>query len=134
MDRRSSALVSLVVFVACTVTAIVVSGFRPALHQGIAPTIVQSIGYGFAVAGALLLLLPPRAAGTAGRPDETHRASGAVVLGAVLLLVVLDLFVLDDAGPDIGAGAIRLVGLLVIVAVMVRLAAAFGSARRHPSR
>jgi peptidoglycan/LPS O-acetylase OafA/YrhL len=134
VDRRSSALGSLVVFVVCTVTAIVVSASRPALHQGIAPTVVQSVGYALAVAGALLLLLPLRAAGAERRPDGSQRTSGAVVLGAVALLVLMDLFVLDGVGPDIGAGAIRLVGLVVIVVVAVRLAAASGSARRHSSR
>jgi peptidoglycan/LPS O-acetylase OafA/YrhL len=132
VDRRSSALVLLLIFVVCTIVAIVISGSRSDL-QGIAPTVFQYIGYVSALIGGLLLLAPNRSAGAEGGPDGSLRKSGAVVLAAVVLLVLVDVFVLSDEGPDFGGGAVRLVGLVAVVAVTVRLAVATLSARgRRP--
>ena len=119
MDRRRVSLVLLMLFVACTGVAIVVSGSRPALHQGIAPAVVQFAGYLCALGAAGLLL-----------PAVSTRAIGATVLAAVLVLVLLDLFVLDDAGGDIGGGLARLAGLVVIMVATVRLSRGIAAAGR----
>jgi hypothetical protein len=63
MDRRPASLVQLLAFVACTGVAIVVSGSRPGLQQGIAPTVVQFVGHLLALAAAVLLLLDARPVG-----------------------------------------------------------------------
>jgi hypothetical protein len=121
MDRRRASLALLLLFVACTGVAIVISGSRPGLQQGIAPVVAQVAAYLSALVAAGLLLA-----------SESTRAIGATVLGAVLVLVLLDLFVLDDAGGDIGGGLARLAGLVVIVFATGRLArdvAAPGRAR-----
>ena len=57
------------------------------------------------------------------------------MLGAVALLALLDVevFAGQDGGADIGAGFLRLVCLLVIVAVAGRLlAASLAAGRRRP--
>ena len=126
MDRRRVSLVLLLLFVACTGVAIVVSGSRPGLQQGVAPAVAQFAGYLCALVAAGLLLASP-----GGRPEGTRRLGGAV-LAALLVLVLLDLFVLDDVGGDIGGGFARLAGLVVIVFATGRLArdvAAPGRAR-----
>jgi lysylphosphatidylglycerol synthetase-like protein (DUF2156 family) len=113
MDRRRVALVLLLLFVACTGVAIVVSGSRPGLQQGLAPVVVQSVGHLFALAAAVLLLVP----GAAGGPQ---RRTGVAVLAALVVLVVLE--VVSRGGPDIGLGAVRLICLVVIGVATVRLA------------
>jgi hypothetical protein len=119
VDRRRAALVLLLLFVACTGIAIVVSGSRPGLEQGLAPSVVQFLGYLFAlVAGVLLLGL--RTAGV--------RRIGATVLGALVVLVALDLLAAD--GPTIGAGFVRLAGLVVIGVATVRIALDDAATRR----
>jgi hypothetical protein len=115
VDRRRAALYALVAFAVATAAAIVISGARPATAQGIAPWLVQAVGYGFAVLAAVELLLP------AAHPAGADRKLGAVVLVAVAALVLLDVFA--GEGPDIGAGFLRLVCLVVIVAVAGRLLA-----------
>jgi hypothetical protein len=112
VDRRRTALALLVAFVVCTAIAIVVGKSRPALAQGDAPTVAQFLGYSLALVAALLLLAPGA--------DGDGRRPGGAVLGALAVLVLIDL-VADD-GPDIGAGLVRLVGLLVIGLAMARLA------------
>jgi hypothetical protein len=125
MDRRRVSLVLLLLFVACTGVAIVISGSRPGLQQGIAPSVTQFTGYlcGLVAAGLLMV-------GSAAAPGT--RAIGALVLGGILLLVLLDLVVLDSAGGDIGGGLARLAGLVVVTIATVRLARGLttaGSAR-----
>ena len=115
MDRRRIALFLLLGFLVCMVVAVVLSGSRPGLQQGIAPTVVAFAGYLFALVAAVLLLLP----GPAG-PDRPSRTVGAMVLGAVTVLVLLDLLV--EHGPNFGAGLVQLVGEVVIVVAAVRLA------------
>jgi len=115
MDRRRTALVLLLAFVVCIGIEIVVSGSRPGLQQGIAPTVAASVGYLFALGAAALLLVP----GPEGA-DRSSRKIGAMVLGAVVLLVLLDLLV--EHGPNIGAGFVQLIGEVVIVFAAVRLA------------
>ncbi|WP_448626497.1 hypothetical protein [Geodermatophilus sp. URMC 64] len=126
MARRRYALVSLVVFLLLSVAAAVVSGSRPALEQGLAPIVVQVVGYLFALAGAAFLLAPhPHAQG--------DRLTGGVVLGALAVLVALEVAAaVADAGggADIGGGLVRLVCLLVVVAMTVRLAAGSAALRR----
>jgi hypothetical protein len=51
-----------------------------------------------------------------------------VVLGALAVLVLLDL--LAEDGPNIGAGAVRLVGIVVILVATVRLALGTAAAGR----
>jgi hypothetical protein len=121
VDRRRTSLVLLLLFVLCSGIAIVVSGSRPELEQGLAPALVQFTGYLFALVAGVLLTSSWEGSG---------RRLGGVVLGALAVLVLLDLLV--AAGPNIGAGFVRLVGLVVIMVATIRLAlgiAAAGSAR-----
>ena len=123
MDRRRTALALLLAFIVCIGIAVVVSGSRPVLEQGIAPTVVAFVGYLLALLAAVLLLLP----GPDG-PDGPTRTIGAMVLGSVLLLVVLDLLL--PQGANIGAGLVQLVGEVVILVATVRLALAVARAGR----
>ena len=120
MDRRRTSLVLLLLFVLCSGIAIVVSGSRPGLEQGLAPSLVQFVGYGCALLGGVLLL--------SSAPEESARRIGGVVLGALAVLVLLDL--LAAAGPNIGAGFVRLVGLVVIMVATIRLALGVAAAGR----
>ena len=125
MDRRRSALYALVAFAVATAAAIVISGSRPGTGQGIAPMVVQAVGYVFALLAALDLLAP------AAHPAGADRRLGGAVLVALTALVLLDVFA--AVGPDIGAGFLRLVCLVVIVAVAGRLTATtVASGRRGP--
>jgi drug/metabolite transporter (DMT)-like permease len=115
MDRRRVPLVLLLAFIACTGIAIVVSGSRPGPAQGVAPTVVQFVGYLLALVAAVLLVL-----GVAPR-----RRIGGSVLGSSAILVLLEVVLLDVVapnGPDVGAGAVRLLCLVVIGVATVRLA------------
>lgn len=122
MDRRRAALALLLAFIVCIGVGVVVSGSRPVLQQGIAPTVAAFVGYLLALVAAVLLLL----SGPAG-PDRDARRTGAMVLGAVVVLVLLDL--LAD-GPDIGAGLVQLIGEGVILVAAVRLALGIARAGR----
>ena len=125
MDRRGFALYALVAFAVATAAAIVISGSRPGTGQGIAPMVVQAVGYVFALLAALDLLAP------AAYPAGADRRLGGVILVALTALVLLDVFA--AGGPDIGAGFLRLVCLVVIVAVAGRLTATtVASGRRGP--
>ena len=125
MDRRRSALYALVAFAVATAAAIVISGSRPGTGQGIAPMVVQAVGYVFALLAALDLLAP------SAHPAGADRRLGGVILVALTALVLLDVFA--AGGPDIGAGFLRLVCLVVIVAVAGRLTATtVASGRRGP--
>ena len=119
MDRRRTSLVLLLLFVLCTGVAIVVSGSRPGLQQGVAPTVVQSVGYLLAFVAAVLLL---------STPDGSARGLGGTVLGALVVLVLVEL--LSGAGPDIGAGLVRLIALVVVMVATVRLALGVARAGR----
>ena len=123
MDRRRTALVLLLGFIVCIAVAVVVSGSRPGLQQGIAPTVAAFVGYLLALAAAVLLLVP----GPEG-PDRSSRTIGAMVLGAVVVLVLLDLVV--GHGPDIGAGFVQLIGEVVILVATARLALGVSRANR----
>ena len=123
MDRRRVALGLLLAFILCIGIAVVVSGSRPGLQQGIAPTVAAFVGYAFALVAAGLLLAP----GPDG-PDRSARTIGAMVLGAVVVLVLLDLFVAH--GPNIGAGFVQLIGEVVILVATLRLALGISRARR----
>jgi len=120
VDRRRTSLVLLLLFVLCSGIAIVVSGSRPGLEQGLAPALVQFVGYACALVAGVLLL--------SSAPEETARRIGGVVLGALAVLVLLDLLV--AAGPNIGAGFVRLVGLVVIMVSTIRLALGIAAAGR----
>jgi hypothetical protein len=124
MDRRRTAVVLLLLFVACTGVAIVVGGSRPGLQQGVAPTVVQFVGYVLALVAGLLLLRP---ATDAGGGD---RGIAAMVLGGLAVLVAIE--VLAQGGTDIGAGFVRLVGLVVVGVATARLARGVAAARRAP--
>ena len=124
MDRRRAALYALVAFAIATAAAIVISGGRPAGAQGLAPLVVQGVGYACALVAALELLAP------AENPAGADRKLGGAILVALTALVLLDVFA--AGGPDIGAGFLRLVCLLVIVAVAARLlASTLASGRRR---
>ena len=124
MDRRSAALYALVAFAIATAAAIVISGGRSAGAQGLAPLVVQGVGYACALVAALELLAP------AENPAGADRKLGGAILVALTALVLLDVFA--AGGPDIGAGFLRLVCLLVIVAVAARLlASTLASGRRR---
>jgi len=120
MDRRRTSLVLLLLFVLCSGVAIVVSGRRRGLEQGLAPSLVQFVGYLFALVAGVLLL--------SSATEESGRRIGAVVLGALAVLVLLDLLVAE--GPNIGAGFVRLVGLVVIMVATIRLALGVAAAGR----
>jgi hypothetical protein len=129
VDRRRLALVALVAFALATVVAIAVSGARPASAQGILPFVVRAVGYGFALVGGMALL------GPAGRTVGADRKLGGTVLAAVAVLALLDVeaFAGEAAGSDIGAGFLRLICLVVIVAVAGRLVATtIAAGRRRP--
>jgi len=128
VDRRRAALYALVGFAVATAVAIVIGGSRPAGHQGVAPLVVQGIGYAFALAAALDLLAP------AAHPAGADRRLGGVLLAAVAALVLLDVAAfVDDGGANIGAGFLRLVCLVVIVAVAARLlVSTLAVGRRRP--
>ncbi|NEK85992.1 hypothetical protein GCU60_09480 [Blastococcus saxobsidens] len=121
MDRRRPALVALLLFVAFTGAAIVVSGSRPASDEGALPWALQVIGYLCAVAAGVLLLTGQDAAG---------RRTGMVVTAAVVVLALLDVLVPDEGGANIGAGLVRLVLLVVLAVATVRLSLATAAARR----
>ena len=108
-DLRRPALFALLAFLGLTFVAIMLSGSRPASQQGVAPAAVQFAGYACALAAAVLLLVRPRARGT-----------GVTVLGALVVLVALELAI-DDGSPEIGGGFVRLLCLGVLVAVTLRL-------------
>ena len=120
--RRSAALLALAAFVALVVVGIVVGGSRPALDQGSAPTVIALCSYLCLLAGALLLLLPLRAA--------ADRLVGGVLLGATAVLVGLDLAI-DDGSPNIGGGFVRLLCLGVVVVMTARLIGAVAADRRR---
>ncbi len=113
MDRRRAALYALIVFALASAVAIVISGSRPAGEQGALPWVVQGVGYVFGLLAAVELLLP------AAHPVGADRRLGGVLLVAVAVMVGLDVF--GGGGSDIGAGLLRLVCLVVIVAVAARL-------------
>jgi len=124
VDRRRAALSALVAFAVATAVAIVIGGARPATGQGIAPTVVQAVGYACALLAALALVAP------AAHRVGVDRKLGAVILVALVALVLVDVFAAD--GPDIGAGFLRLVCFAVIVAIAGRLlATSIGSGRRQ---
>jgi hypothetical protein len=124
VDRRRAALYALVAFAIATAAAIVISGGRPAGAQGLAPLVVQGVGYACALVAALELLAP------AENPARADRKLGGAILVALTALVLLDVFA--AGGPDIGAGFLRLVCLVVIVAVAARLlASTLASGRRR---
>jgi hypothetical protein len=124
VDRRRAALYALVAFAIATAAAIVISGGRPAGAQGLAPLVVQGVGYACALVAALELLAP------AENPAGADRKLGGAILVALAALVLLDVFA--AGGPDIGAGFLRLVCLVVIVAVAARLlASTLASGRRR---
>jgi hypothetical protein len=123
VERRTSALVALTVFLALTVVAIVVGGSRPGLQQGTAPTVVQFAGYLCALVGAVLLLALPHPAGR-------ERRTGGAVLAALTVLVLLEVTV-EAAGVTIAAGFVRLVCLVVIVVLTACLAGTVAAARRR---
>ena len=125
MDRRRVALALLMAFVACIGVAVVVSGNRPGLQQGIAPTVAAYVGYLLALGAAALLLVRDPAG-----PARSTRTIGVMVLGAVVVLVVLELLVPDDGGANIGAGFVRLIGLVVIMVATIRLALGVAAAGR----
>ena len=130
MDRRTSALLLVLLFVACTGVALVVDGSRPASASGLAPTVIQGIGYLLGLAGALLLLLPDR--GSAVPLGDVDRRIGGVLLGALAVLVLLDVVGLTAAedGANVGAGLVRLVFLVLVGVCTARLAVRTSAARR----
>jgi hypothetical protein len=121
MDRRRASLVLLMLFVACTGVAIVVGGSRPGLQQGVAPTAVQFAGYAFALVAGVLLLLRPFA-------DPGDQRTGVLVLVGLAILVAVE--VVSQGGTGIGAGGVRLIGLVVLAVASVRLAQGLARTRR----
>jgi len=122
VDRRHTALVLLLLFVGCLGVAIVLSGSRPGLQQGIAPTVAAFAGYLFALGAAVLLIAP------AAESQQDTRRLGVVILAALVVLVLLDLLAAD--GPNIGAGFVQLIGEVVILVATVRLALGVAADRR----
>lgn len=123
VDRRAPALAALLFSAVATVGATALEGRLPASEDSVAGWALQVLGHVAAVAGGVLLLT------TDGHPG---RRSGAVVLGAVLVLVLTDAVALaeDDGGANIGLGGVRLLALLAVAAVALRLAPAVARDRR----
>ena len=109
--------------------AIVVSGSRPATDQGIAPLVVQGVGYVFVLLAVALLLAPAGSAGDSPLVTRVEGRVGGVLLMALVLLVVLDILAYSEVGASIGAGFARLVVLVVIVGATVRLGAVASRSR-----
>jgi hypothetical protein len=109
VDGRRPALIAMLAFLGLTVGAVVLSGSRPGLQQGVAPTVVQCAGYACALVGGVLLL------------SGGARRAGATVLATLAALVASDVARGELAGVDIGGGLVRVVCLGVIVAVILRL-------------
>jgi len=120
--RRSAALVALVVCLLLVVVGTVLTGSRPALEQGSAPTVVALASYLCLLAGALLLLLP--------LGHAADRLTGVVLLVAVAGLVGLDLAI-DDGSPNIGGGGVRLLCLIAVIVMTARLVGAVTADRRR---
>ena len=82
----------------------------------------------FAVATAAAIVIG------GSRPAGADSKLGGVVLASVVVLVLLDVFAFaGSGGANIGAGFLRLVCLVVIVAVAGRLTAtAVAPGRRRP--
>jgi hypothetical protein len=123
VSRRRTAVVSLLAFVVCTVLAAVLSGERPATGQGIAPLVVQGVGYGFLLVAVALLLAPAGSATDCPAAARVEGRVGGVLLGALVLLVFLDVVTYSEAGADVGAALARLVVLVVVVGATARLGA-----------
>ncbi|MCW2634637.1 MAG: hypothetical protein JWQ99_1004 [Blastococcus sp.] len=121
MNRRRTSLYLLLLFVACTAVAIVVSGNRPGLQQGVAPTVLQFTAYLLALAAGVLLLVRP----TAETGDD--RRIGVMVLGGLAVLVAVEF--LPQGGTDIGALLVRLLALVVVGLATARLARGVAAAR-----
>jgi hypothetical protein len=124
VERPRLALALLALFVALTVLATVLAGSRPATEPGVLPWVLQIAGYLCAIAGGVLLLAAPG--------PGLHRRAGLVVVGAVVVLALLDAWTRDDAGANIGGGLVRLVCLLAVVAATVRVGADAVSRGRRP--
>ena len=124
MDRRVPALVALFLFVLLTGVAIVLSGARSGPGQGIAPDVVQFTGYACTLLAAVLLL---------GRGNAASRPPGGLVLGATVVMALVDALTMSEDGADIGAGLVRVVCLGVIGVATARLAIAVANDRRAAS-
>jgi hypothetical protein len=122
VDRRLPALVALLLFVGLTFVAIVLDGRLPASEESVAGWIAQVLGYLCALTAGVLLLAPPA--------EPTTRAPGFVVIGATLVLLLLDALTAGQDGGNIGGGLVRVVLLVVLAVVTARLATALAAARR----
>jgi len=123
MDRRAPALAALMLFAVATVLATVLDGRLPASEESVAGWILQVLGYLAALAGGVLL-------GTSTHP-RSWRAAGFVVLGALVVMVLVDAVALsgDGGGADIGLGLVRVIALAAVSVVAVRLAVALAGER-----
>jgi hypothetical protein len=123
VSRRSAAVGSLLAFVACTVLAAGLSGSRPATDQGIAPLVVQGVGYAFVLVAVALLLARVRSADDCPVVARIEGRTGGVLLAALAGLLTLDVLTFPDAGggANVGAGLVRLVVLVVVVGATARL-------------
>ena len=101
------------------------SGSRPGLQQGIAPTVVAFVGYLFALVAAVLLIVPAAeghgGTRTLGRRDPGG-GGGPRAPGSPR----------RRTGPNIGAGFVQLIGEVVILVAAVRLALGVAAARAAP--
>jgi hypothetical protein len=120
VDRRVPPLLALMLFVGLTLVAIVLDGRLPADEESAAGWIAQVLAYLCALTAGVLLLAPPA--------DPSTRTPGFVVVAATVALVVLD--AVAAAGPNIGAGFLRLLLLGVLAVVAVRLVNAVAATRR----
>ncbi len=123
MDRRRAALYLLLAFVVCTGIAILVDGTRPGQAGGQIPIAIQTVGYAAGLVAGLLLTRPEPAEG---------RRTIAVLLAAFVVLVLLDVLVLrgSEGGTNIGAGLVRLAGLVLIGLSTARIARELAAERR----
>ncbi|TYP87954.1 hypothetical protein [Blastococcus xanthinilyticus] len=112
MEPRRLALYALLAFVVLTGASIVVSGSRSGADQGAEPWLLQVVGYLFALAAGVRL---------AAHGRDGERWTGFVVLGALVVLVLVDAVTWDDGGANIGLGLLRVVCLAVLAGAALQL-------------
>lgn len=122
VDHRRPALAALLLFVVLTIAANVLDGRLPASEESDAGWGAQVLAYLCAVWAGVRLMAPPA--------DEGSRRSGSVVLAVTVVLALVDAVTSVQDGADVGAGFVRLLGLVVLAVVTARLARAVAADRR----
>ena len=116
MRSSRAAVVSGGAALLCLLAATIVSGTRPNLEQGIAPTALSLASYGLGILSALLFL----AMGRRGTHPRTGLAA-ALTGGGALVLLVVELTVIGEprGGADIAQGLVRLIAIGALLSGVV---------------